>query len=231
MTTWLTSTGTARRLPARVVMLLIALSLLAAACAPDAGDAPDAGGQTTAEDMDGMDDADGDEGMEGMDGDADEGMGGMGMGDMAEDVPRLPPVFGYYDGQDVFFVHPEASDPEIAGLLDDMMGSPVPVVAALAQVPDAALADLYVFANGVQPDDAPSGPLGFQADVFDSVPGEDGYSPLRRVLMVTWGDDADAQLLTSVGRIRDAEDDGEVTVADSGAVINAPLLSWPGGQR
>jgi hypothetical protein len=60
-------------------------------------------------------------------------------------------VAGYYDGRRIFFIHTEASDPKVAGMLTDMMGSPVPVVRALAQVPDSALGDLYVLTNGVKP--------------------------------------------------------------------------------
>jgi hypothetical protein len=215
-------------LPQRLLRLLLlaVVTLTAVACAQEQQEP--AGGEQTGDAMEGMD---GEADMDDMGGQADEGMNGMGMGDMADDVPRLPPVFGYYAGEEVFFVHPEASDPEIARLLDDMMGSPVPVVPGLGQAPDAALADLYVFTNGVEPGEAPAGPLGFQADVFDSVPGDDGYSPLRRLHMVTWADDAEPRLLTGAEGIRDAETAGEVTIEVTGAVINAPLLSWPGGQR
>ena len=50
--------------------------------------------------------------------------GGMDM----SSLPRVPPVFGYAAGEDINFIHTEASDPEIASVLTDMMGSPVPVV-------------------------------------------------------------------------------------------------------
>lgn len=38
------------------------------------------------------------------------------MGDMAmsPDAPRVPVVFGYYDGEQVAFIPPEVSDPVIA---------------------------------------------------------------------------------------------------------------------
>ncbi|WP_370325824.1 hypothetical protein [Euzebya sp.] len=82
------------------------------------------------------------------------------MGSMAADAPRLPPVFGYHDGEQVLFVHPEASDPDIAQTLEGMMGSPVPVVLSLADVPESARSPLYVFTNGVTPEDTPAGPAG-----------------------------------------------------------------------
>ncbi|MDP8932539.1 MAG: hypothetical protein M3O70_29315 [Actinomycetota bacterium] len=155
----------------------------------------------------------------------------MGGGQMAADVPRVPPVFGYYDDREVFFIHTEASDPAVAGMLQQMMGSPVPVVASLAQVPQPALGDLYVFANGFRPQATPAGPFGFQPDVFDSAPGHPGYTPLRRVVKVNWNDPGQARLLTSTADIGEAHWRGEITLEATQVVINAPLLTWPGGHR
>ncbi len=154
-------------------------------------------------------------------------MGGMGGMEAPEGVPRLPPVKGYYEGEEVFFAHPEASDQETADLLTDMMGSPVLVVPGLAEVPEEALSKVYVFANGVRGD----GPLGFQPDVFDSVPGDEGYSPLRRLYLVTWEDEGGARELKTLGEVREAERNGEATIEEQDVVINEPFLKWPGGQR
>lgn len=150
---------------------------------------------------------------------------------MSPEAPRVPPVFAYYDRQPIAFIHTEASDEQIAQALEGMMGSPVPVVESLAQVPDEALGNVYVFANGVKPDDTPLGPLGFQPDVFDSAPGDAEYTPLRRVVEVTWSDDAEAEVLTSVEEITSARSAGELTFEPTDVVVNAPLLTWPRGQR
>lgn len=153
-------------------------------------------------------------------------MGGM---DTAN-IPRLPPVAGYAEGQRIFFVHTETSDAAIAKTLTDMMGSPVPVVAALAAAPDTMLANVYVFQNGLQPD-GPRGPLDYQPDVFDSPAGSATYTPLRRIMLVNWNDAANARLLTSAAEVEAAQSSGEITIADSAIVVNMPFLTWPGGQR
>jgi hypothetical protein len=75
------------------------------------------------------------------------------------------------------------------------------------------------------------GPFGFQADVFDNPPGTTGYSPLRRVNVVTWVDPAKARMFTSVAEILSAKDAGEVTIAQPGVVVNMPFVVWDGGQR
>lgn len=161
-------------------------------------------------------------------------MGGMSQidtGGMAADAPRVPPVFGYYDGEPIAFIHTEVSDPVIARSLEGMMASPVPVVAALAEAPDEALGTVYVFANGIVPEDTPAGPIGFQPDVFDSAPGDETYSPLREIVVVTWTDQRGARLLTSAGEVEAAEAEGSVALARTGVVVNAPFLTWPGGER
>lgn len=151
---------------------------------------------------------------------------GMGALDQASAVP---PVQGFYQGEEILFVHTEASDPQVAQMLTDMMGSPVLVVPELAQVPEAALAKVYVFTNGVQPD--AMGPMGFQPDVFDSAPEDEGYSLLRAVHFVTWKEGVDPRLLKSAEDIETATNAGEVSIERPGAVVSMPFLTWPGGQR
>lgn len=138
-----------------------------------------------------------------------------------------PPVVGYVEGEEIRFAHTEASDPEIAKTLTEMMDSPVLVVPELAQVPEAALANVYVFTNGIRGD----GPLEFQSDIFDSPPGTPGYSPLRAVNLVTWTNESAARTLTSADAVLEAARRGEVTIEKPGVVVNMPLLTWPGGRR
>lgn len=145
-------------------------------------------------------------------------------------VPRFPPVAAYYDGERVFFAHTETSDREVSDMLTGMMDSPVITVPELARTPDAALGPVYVFTNGVRPD-GPRGPLGFQPDVFDTAPGEPAYTPLRRLVQLTWTEDARPRLLTSSAEIEQAVDAGELSMKRTNVVINAPLLTWPDGQR
>jgi hypothetical protein len=142
-------------------------------------------------------------------------------------VAEMPVGRAYADGQEIYFMHTEASDAEIASLLTNMMDSPVLHVPSLADLPDEALANVYVFANGVEG----MGPLGFAPDVFDSPPGTDGYTPLRRLNVVTWVDPAAARELTSAADVLAAEAAGEVTIEQPGVVINMPFVVWEGGKR
>ena len=139
----------------------------------------------------------------------------------------LPAGKAWAEGKTIYFVHTEASNPDIAKLLTNMMASPVIYVPALTDIPATALAQVYVFENGLKG----KGPFGFQADVFDAPPGTAGYSPLRNVNAVKWADPAAARELKSVAEIIAAQKAGEITTAQPGVIVNMPFVVWDGGKR
>ncbi len=139
----------------------------------------------------------------------------------------LPAGKAYSEGKEIYFIHTEVSAPEVADKLTKMMNSPVLLVPALAEVPDSALANVYVFENGLKG----KGPLGFQPDVFDNPPGTPGYSPLRRMNIVAWADPAKSRELKTAADVLAAEKAGELTIAQPGVVINMPFVVWDGGKR
>jgi hypothetical protein len=152
------------------------------------------------------------------------------MGGMAgplQSMDMVPPVKGYYAGEEILFIHTEASDPQVADMLTMMMGPQVVLMPRLAEAPESLLANLYVFTNGLQG----GGPFGFQPDVFDAVPGDEGYSPLRAINLVAWEEGVTARELRSVEEVKAAESKGEVTIKQPGIVVNMPVLTWPGGHR
>lgn len=148
---------------------------------------------------------------------------GQGSGDYAS----IPVGRGYAEGKEIYFSHTETSDPDIAQMLTEMMDSPVMLVPSLAEVPETALANVYVFENGIKG----MGPLGFQPDVFDNPPDSQGYSPLRQIVLVKWNDEAKARELKSAAEILDAEAAGELTASKPGVVVNMPFMVWEGGKR
>lgn len=151
---------------------------------------------------------------------------GPGDGRMTQDFAPL--VGGIYNGGDLYFIHTEASDAEVAGLLTEMMGDTQVVhVPELAAAPPELLAQLYVFVNGVEG----NGPFGYQKDIFDSVPGDPAYRPLRNLNRMEWQAGASPRILNSVAEVEAALAAGEVTVAQPGIVVNMPVLIWPGGSR
>lgn len=156
-------------------------------------------------------------------------MEGGGMSASSRGTPPL--VHGYYEGEEITFQHTEVSDAGMAKALTEMInGSPVIYTPALAETPHDLLAEVFVFANGVKPQ-GPRGPLGFQPDIFDSVPGDAAYSPLRAVHVVEWKGNAKPEVLTSWAELRDAELAGDLSVSETDIVANMPVTTWPGGSR
>ena len=142
-------------------------------------------------------------------------------------VPKVPAGMAYVDGKEIYFMHTEVSDAGVAKLLSGMMNSPVLEVPSLSKAPLEMLADVYVFKNGVKG----MGPLGFQPDVLDNPPGSKGYTPLRRLVLVTWKDERSSRELKSLADVKAAESKAEITFERPGVVINMPFVTWPDGRR
>jgi len=140
---------------------------------------------------------------------------------------ELPVDKGYAEGNEIYFIHTEVSNASLAENMAAGMQSPVFYVPALAQVTEDALANVYVFTNGVEG----ASMSGLQPSVFDNPPGTEGYSPLRRLNMVAWTDETKARELKTAGEVLAAAEAGELTMEQPGVVINMPFIIWDGGQR
>ncbi len=140
---------------------------------------------------------------------------------------QVPAGKAYAEGKEIYFTHTEASDAGIAETLTNMMRSPVLFVPSLSSVPESALANVYVFENGI----AGKGPLGFQSDVFNAPPGTEGYTPLRQIILSKWVDGATVTELKSEAEILQDEKDGNLSLTKSGVVVNMPFIVWDGGKR
>jgi len=142
----------------------------------------------------------------------------------------MPMIDGYHNGEKVFFVHTEVSDKNMADMMSMMINFPTLHVSDLANMPQSEMSKVYVFTNGI----AGSGPYGggpfmFQIDVFDSIPGQMGYSQFRVPHLVTWNDNSTPTILISVDEIFEAESNGELTIQKTDNVVNAPMIVWKSG--
>lgn len=140
---------------------------------------------------------------------------------------ELPVDRGYAEGKEIYFIHTEISNADMAHSMGGAMDSPVLYAPSLASVPEEMLANVYVFTNGV----AGSSMSGLQPSVFDNPPGTEGYTPLRRLNAVTWTDETKGRELRSADEVLSAAEAGELTISQPGVVINMPFAVWDGGQR
>ena len=140
---------------------------------------------------------------------------------------ELPVDKGYAEGNEIYFTHTEVSVAELAEKMTTGMQSPVLYAPSLANVPLESQANVYSFTNGVKGDSM----SGLQPSVFDNPPGTEGYTPLRRLNVVTWIDDAKARELKTAAEVLEAAEAGELTIQQTSVVINMPFVVWDGGQR
>ena len=142
-------------------------------------------------------------------------------------VPATIPMHqGFYNGESVYYIITDSSDPTHADIITQNQGWQVELAPLLANAPDAALSKTYMFTNGVDGD----GVHGFQGEVFTSTPTQaDVYSALTSHVHVTW-DDANPIILDSESEIMDAAEQGKVTLTELEVVLNMPQIVWPEGQ-
>lgn len=74
----------------------------------------------------------------------------------------------------------------------------------------------------------PNGPRG-QLAVVDAIPGQKTYSALLRVFRATWASSASPRILRSAAAVARARAAGELRVAGTTTVLNAPVLGY--GQK
>lgn len=137
----------------------------------------------------------------------------------------IPLIKGYENGNEIFFIGTDVSDEGVATMLTNLTGFKVNFAPLLAQTPEDALGQVFIFENGVEG----TGPLGFQLPVTNAKPGDEGYSPLQHVNLVSWTDQSAATELKSVEEIMEHEGMGHLAINQTGVVANHPAVQWNGG--
>lgn len=143
-------------------------------------------------------------------------------------VPATIPMHkGYYNGESVYYIITDSSDPTHAEIITENQDWKVELAPLLKRAPQDALSTTYMFTNGIEG----NGVHGFQGEVFTSTPAQkEKYSALTAHVHVTWNDGATPRVLDSEEAIKEAEENGEVSLQSLPVVLNMPQIVWPGGQ-
>ena len=143
-------------------------------------------------------------------------------------VPATIPMHqGYYNGEDVYYIITDSSDPTHADIITKNQGWQVELAPLLKNAPEEALSKTYMFTNGVEGD----GVHGYQGEVFTSTPEQtDVYSALTSHVHVTWNEGVTSRVLDSDAMIMEAAENKEITLTKVEVVLNMPQIVWPGGQ-
>lgn len=130
---------------------------------------------------------------------------------------------GVYNDLEVkFYLLHVSADTDVGEELHDWLHNQVIPVRGFVKGSVGPVGKLYVFGNG----DGRKGSLGYQPDILDTVPGNPGYSQLREVYRVQWVRRGDKTVLSQIEELRAAEARGEITISETGTVVNAPVHRW-----
>ena len=122
------------------------------------------------------------------------------------------------DGKTIYYIVTDAT-PEMPA---NMMGvSHTPINEQLVGTPVAP--GLFQFTNGING----SGPMGFQAGIGESAPGDQNYSPMWFISFIEWNDPSQARVLETVNDVAEMQQAGLITVTPTMGgmhVVNCPFL-------
>ena len=143
-------------------------------------------------------------------------------------VPATIPMHqGYYNGEDVYYIITDSSDPTHAEIITANQGWQVELAPLLKNAPEDALSKVYLFTNGIEGD----GIHGYQGQVFTSTPAQaDVYSALTSHVHVMWNEGVSPRVLDSEAMIMKAAKNNEITLTEIDVVLNMPQIVWPEGQ-
>jgi len=124
------------------------------------------------------------------------------------------------DGRTVYYIVTDATPSGPAG---GMGVTYAPTSASL--IANSAAVDLFQFKNGL----TGTGPLGFQAGIAASAPGDKNYSPMWRISFIEWLNPAEAGLMETIGDINYYKEAGLIDVnlarpMDSDHIVNCPFI-------
>jgi len=124
------------------------------------------------------------------------------------------------DGRTIYYIVTDATPSGPAGMMGVVSS---PKTASL--IASSAAVDLFQFKNGI----TGSGPLGFQAGIAASAPGDANYSPMWRISGITWENPDEASLLETMQDISAFQKAGLVSTTllrpmDSDHIVNCPFI-------
>ncbi len=124
------------------------------------------------------------------------------------------------NGETIYYIVTDATPTPAA----NMMGV-VDTPTSANLIANSAAVDLFQFGNGIEG----TGPMGFQAGIGAANTGDENYSPMWRIFMVTWNNPEEASMLKSSAEIAELASQGVLEVnlarpADADHIVNCPFI-------
>ena len=140
---------------------------------------------------------------------------------------KIPLHKGLYNGEELLYIITDTNGQKHADLISEKQKWKVELAPPLSNTPKDALANVYMFTNGIAGD----GIYNYQDEVFSNTPEQtEEYSALRSVSHVEWKTGQNPEILDSEEKILEAKEDGRVEIEQTETIINMPQIKWPEGQ-
>lgn len=137
---------------------------------------------------------------------------------------HIPMHKGLFSGKPVYYIITDSSNKLDANKITEKQLWKVHEDPNLAHI-SSSYGNIYIFTNGI----AGTGTRGFQDDVFAVTPKYKEYSPLNKVVQVTWNIGREPQLLNTTQEILDANMTGRLYLTVTDTILNTPQITWPSG--
>ncbi|MDE1724920.1 MAG: hypothetical protein KGH76_03355 [Thaumarchaeota archaeon] len=138
---------------------------------------------------------------------------------------QIPLHEGLVNGKIMYYVITDSSNILVANNISEKQNWQVQLSPALAHVPVMSFGNIFIFTNGI----TGNGTRGYQNDVLSSIPSDSQYSPLNKVIEVSWNVGRGPFILNSTKAILDANMTGKVKLTTTDTILNTPAISWDGG--
>lgn len=138
---------------------------------------------------------------------------------------QIPMHEGIVNGKIMYYVITDSSNSLVANKISDKQNWKVQLSPVLAHIPIISYGNIFIFTNGI----TGNGTRGYQDDVLSFIPSDQQYSPLNKVIEVSWNVGRGPFILNSTKAILDANMTGKVKLTVTDTILNTPAISWNGG--
>jgi hypothetical protein len=141
-------------------------------------------------------------------------------------IPVMIPLHkGTVNGKTVYYIITDSSNNLVASTISDKQNWKVQLSPVLAHVPSTSFGNIFIFTNGI----TGNGTRGYQNDVLSFSPSDEHYSPLSKVVEVSWNVGRGPFILNSTQTILEANMTGKIKLTVTDTIMNTPQVVWEGG--
>jgi hypothetical protein len=118
------------------------------------------------------------------------------------------------DGSTIYYIVTDTVMPDQANMMGVILANKTQATFATS-----SSSDLFQFGNGIKG----TGPMGFQAGIGSTKPGDQFYSPMWRISMISWNDPSKAAVLENSHDITSHSD--QIKITSMNMIVNCPFFS------